>query len=111
MMKKNNHYRIGVDIAKISRFEKQISLAKKILSEKEWAIYQVHAQPATYLAGRFAGKEAFIKAYRTSPLPQLDTIEVLHEADGAPYILFENTQFPISISHDGDYCIAFVIIE
>jgi holo-[acyl-carrier protein] synthase len=109
-MTKSNPPRIGVDLAKISRFRNQPALAKKILSLKEWDLYERHAQPETYLAGRFAGKEAFIKAYRTLPLPELNTIEVLNDEDGAPFIHFQNTVYSVSLSHDGDYVVAMVII-
>jgi holo-[acyl-carrier protein] synthase len=110
MMKKNSLPRIGVDLAKISRFENQEKLAKKILSSLEFKIYQSHPQPAVYLAGRFAGKEAFIKAYRKNPLPALSTIEVLNDEDGAPSIRFKDQTYAISLSHDGEYVVAMVII-
>jgi len=73
-------------------------------------VYVTHPQRATYLAGRFAGKEAFIKAYRQPPLPELSSIEVLHRDDGSPYILFNQHRYEISLSHDGEYVIAMVII-
>lgn len=111
MKKKNKSPTIGVDIARIARFNNQAALAKKILSSKEMAVYQTHPQAPTYLAGRFAGKEAFIKAYRQQPLPELSTIEVLHREDGSPYIQFQNNTYEVSISHDGEYVIAMVIIE
>jgi holo-[acyl-carrier protein] synthase len=111
MMKKKNRPTIGVDIARIARFKDQQALAKKILSTKEMAIFLTHPQPTTYLAGRFAGKEAFIKAYRQHPLPELSTIEILHREDGSPYIQFQNSTYEVSISHDGEYVIAMVIME
>jgi phosphopantetheine--protein transferase-like protein len=110
MKKKNKGPTIGVDIARIARFKDQKALAKKILSPKEMEIYSTHPQPATYLAGRFAGKEAFIKAYRQPPLPELSSIEVLHRTDGSPYIQFQDNTYEVSISHDGEYVIAMVII-
>jgi phosphopantetheine--protein transferase-like protein len=110
IMIKSNPPRIGVDLAKISRFDHQQPLAIKILSAEEFHHYQTHAQPATYLAGRFAGKEAFIKAYQPSPLPDLPTIEVLNHPDGAPFIRYNNQIYSVSISHDGEYVVAMVII-
>jgi holo-[acyl-carrier protein] synthase len=110
MMIKNNRPRIGVDLAKISRFENKPPLAQKILSPQEYAIYLTHPQPSTYLAGRFAGKEAFIKAYRQPPLPDLQTIEVLADPEGVPYILFQGLTYEISLAHDGEYVVAMVII-
>jgi holo-[acyl-carrier protein] synthase len=110
MKKKDKRPTIGVDIARIARFNDQTTLAKKILSAKEMTIYLTHPQAATYLAGRFAGKEAFIKAYRQPPLPELSSIEVLHREDGSPYIQFDGKNYEVSISHDGEYVIAMVII-
>lgn len=109
-MMTNNSPRIGVDLAKIARFQNQALLAKKILSPLEFAVYASHPQAATYLAGRFAGKEAFIKAWHQPPLPDLATIEVLNAEDGAPFIRFQGKQYQVSLSHDGDYVIAMVII-
>jgi holo-[acyl-carrier protein] synthase len=109
-MMTNNSPRIGVDLAKISRFQNQETLAKKILSPLEYSVYSTHPQPATYLAGRFAGKEAFIKAWHQPPLPDLATIEVLNAEDGAPLIRFQGKQYQVSLSHDGEYVIAMVII-
>jgi holo-[acyl-carrier protein] synthase len=101
---------IGVDLARIARFENKLALAKKILSPAELSVYLRHPQPTTYLAGRFAGKEAFIKAYRQPPLPELSTIEVLQRADGSPYIQFQGDIYQVSLSHDGEYVIAMVIM-
>ena len=109
-MMTNNSPRIGVDLAKITRFQNQETLAKKILSPLEFAVYSSHSQPAIYLAGRFAGKEAFIKAWHQPPLPDLTTIEVLNAEDGAPFIRFQEKQYQVSLSHDGEYVIAMVII-
>ena len=96
MKKKSKGPTIGVDIAKIARFKDQKALAKKILSPKEMEIYSTHPQPTTYLAGRFAGKEAFIKAYRQPPLPELSSIEVLHRKDVLLIFNFKTTpmKFP-----------------
>lgn len=110
MMNQNKSPRIGIDLAKISRFETKLALAKKILSPIEFAHYTAHPQPAQYLAGRFAAKEAFIKAYRIPPLPDLATIAVLADDQDIPYILFQDTRYEVSISHDGEYAIAMVII-
>jgi len=102
--------RIGVDLAKISRFEGKQTLAKKILSPEEFIQYQGHPQPGQFLASRFAAKEAFIKAYRLPPMPALPTIIVGSDADGAPFIQFQKKRYALSISHDGEYAIAMVIM-
>ena len=44
----------------------------------------------------------------------MSDIQVLNREDKSPYIIIDslkNIRFNISISHDGDYAIAFAIIE
>ncbi|HOO74216.1 MAG TPA: 4'-phosphopantetheinyl transferase superfamily protein, partial [Tepiditoga sp.] len=55
---------IGCDIVKIDRINEEIS--KKILSSEELKIYlkiDSEKRKKEYLAGRFAAKEAIIKAF------------------------------------------------
>jgi holo-[acyl-carrier protein] synthase len=101
---------IGIDLAHIPRFEGKNALAKKILSPYEYDQYTHHHQPAQFLAGRFAAKEAFIKAWNQQPMPALNTIEVRIGQHGQPYVSFLNTTYDLSIAHDGHYAIATVII-
>ena len=101
---------IGVDLAFIPRFEGKDALARKILSPSELLQYKHHPCPSQFLAGRFAAKEAFIKAYNTLPYPDLSTIEVTLKEHGQPFILFQGKIYNLSIAHDGEYAIAFVVI-
>jgi holo-[acyl-carrier protein] synthase len=101
---------IGVDIAFIPRFEGKVALARKILSNTELLQYQQHPLPAQFLAGRFAAKEAFIKAYNTLPYPDLHMIEVTLKDHGQPFIFYQGKIYALSIAHDGEYAIAFVVI-
>ena len=101
---------IGVDIAFIPRFEGKEALARKILSVAELDQYLHHPLPSQFLAGRFAAKEAFIKAYNTLPYPELASIEIILKDHGQPFIAFAGQVYPLSIAHDGEYAIAFVLI-
>lgn len=84
--------------------------------------------PLLHLAGHYAAKEAMIKAldsshlYRPALLPKIDyrEIEVIHDPQGRPSFHFSGkirqlmadlqaTPF-LSISHDGDYAVAQVIL-
>ena len=61
---------IGTDIVEIGRIEAVIArsgdrLAKRVLSDNEWAIWERHQQPVRFLARRFAVKEAAAKAFGT----------------------------------------------
>ena len=54
---------IGIDIVQISRIKNPDLLAKGILTDKELEIYhQKGINKIQFLAGRYAGKEAFMKA-------------------------------------------------
>ena len=101
---------IGIDIARISRFRHKHALAKKILSADEFTLYQKHHQQAQFLAGRFAAKEAFIKAYNLLPLPDLADIAVIVLDHGKPHIAYQGKNYALSIAHDGGYAIAVVVI-
>lgn len=59
---------LGTDIVEIARIEAVISrsgerLARRVLSDNEWAIWETHQQPVRFLAKRFAVKEAAAKAF------------------------------------------------
>ena len=71
------------------------------------------AKPAHRLAGIFAAKEAVCKALSLSPGRWLDIV-IEHEASGAPQVLLlgslpQPQELSISISHDGDYAMAFAV--
>ena len=104
--------RIGNDIVQISRIKDPDRLAQKILSDKEMEIYSSRANKEEFIAGRFAAKEAFMKAFGkgfgTAPFNE---IEVLYDDAGAPFILFKGKVYPCSISHDAGIASAITIIE
>ena len=61
---------LGTDIVEIARIEAVIArsgdrLARRVLSDNEWAIWAQHQQPVRFLAKRFAVKEAAAKALGT----------------------------------------------
>jgi len=63
-------YGVGTDVVEIERIEKALDrfgerFAKRILCEPELRRFATHRQPASYLAKRFAAKEAFTKALGT----------------------------------------------
>jgi holo-[acyl-carrier protein] synthase len=108
----------GIDIVNIKRIKKSLStygekFLQKILSDKE-----IEAIPAVkkeeFIAGRFAAKEALVKASGISF--NFNSITILNDSDGKPYIdklpdKIKNKKIHLSISHDSDYAAAFVIIE
>jgi holo-[acyl-carrier protein] synthase len=63
-------YGIGTDVVEIARVEKALArwgerFAERILCEPELDRFRKHRQPVSYLAKRFAAKEAFTKALGT----------------------------------------------
>jgi len=67
------------------------------------------------LAGKFALKEAFFKASQIK-IKNWSDIVIKKHSNGKPYLVFDSNlikykSIDCSISHDGDYAIAIVIIE
>ncbi|MFA5006313.1 MAG: holo-ACP synthase [Candidatus Izemoplasmatales bacterium] len=107
---------IGVDIAAVARF-RAIDPAH-ILSPGELELYAAFGIPerrAEFLAGRFAVKEAIIKAAPTGlSIRSITAIHVGNDVNGRPYLA--SGQFPedrvwLSISHEGDYAVGLCVIE
>ena len=63
-------YGVGTDVVEIGRIEKALErwgerFAERILCAPELSRFRSHRQPVSYLAKRFAAKEAFTKALGT----------------------------------------------
>lgn len=112
----------GVDIIKIDRLKKVISnekLYNNIFTENEQKYFKLRSNSLETLAGMFAAKEAVLKSMHVGlEAYKLSDIEINHD-NYVPYLTFygeikkeieaRNLNFTLSISHDGDYAIAFVI--
>lgn len=61
-------------------------LARRVLSDNEWAIWETHQQPVRFLAKRFAVKEAAAKAFGTGIRNGLafNQFEVFNDELGKP---------------------------
>ena len=98
----------GTDIVKISRIEKSIKNPRfldSVYTEKE----REYCKNSQSLAGLFAAKEAYLKALGCGIDRRLNSIEIDHNEKGKPFISGDDS-CDLSISHDGDYAVAFVII-
>jgi len=120
---------LGTDIVEIARIEGVISrsgdrLAKRVLSDNEWAQYQAHQQPVRFLAKRFAVKEAASKAFGTGIRGGLafNQFEVYNDELGKPGLRFfqhaEEVAKKLGVAHvhvtladERHYACATVIIE
>ena len=120
---------IGVDIAETNRFEKIFArysgrIARRILTESEQLEFERRNKPASYLATRFAAKEAAAKALGTgfSEGVGYKSIEINNDKSGKPIIKFLNMasrlaeqkqveKVFVSLSDEKHYVVALVILE
>lgn len=112
----------GIDIIELNRIEvivkRNSRFIKKILTTDEEALYhqkKTDKAKLEFLAGRFAGKEAFAKAYGTGiGKISFQDISILTGVLGEPILHFKRPELfksHISISHSRTYAIAQVILE
>lgn len=100
---------VGIDIVYIPRFVGKEKIAERILSPNELEIYKTRPNKEEFLAGRFAAKEAFIKAYKDSVgRIAFHHLDIVYTKEGKPEIVYKKKRFAVSISHDGDYAVAIV---
>ncbi|RPA60417.1 holo-ACP synthase [Aerococcus agrisoli] len=113
---------LGSDIVEIDRIQKAVAnnprFARKVLTDAELSIFEAFSNDTRryeYLAGRWAAKEAFSKAYGTGISSQLHfhDIEVANDEQQKPYIKTSKVDdyVHITISHTAHYATATVIIE
>ena len=112
---------IGCDIVNLKRLNiNDEKLVSRILTKNELAVFlnkKNDKHKCEYLAGRFAGKEAFFKAYGIEhQMVSFHDIEILNDSQtGRPEIVKfpgdNKLQAKISISHSGEYVVTEVILE
>ena len=111
---------VGVDIERISRFSKakarDAGFLGKFMTAKEIDYCFSKTSPQLHIAARFAGKEATLKALSGLSIRgvSLRDIEIANDDYGAPSVSIRiedkyNIHVDISLSHSGDYAIAFAI--
>ena len=109
--------KIGIDIVNINRISNLIDkfdIEKlKFLNKDE-----IYTQSPQSVAGIFAAKEAFSKALGTGIGREFSfkDISILKDKKGKPFIKINSSKIKIkncdlSISHDGNFAIAAVIVE
>jgi holo-[acyl-carrier protein] synthase len=115
---------LGTDIIEVRRIEKAIKrtgqrFLDRIFSEQEQAYCLKHRDAPRHFAGRFAAKEAVVKALGTgfrNGVTWLD-VEILNDSSGKPYVYlseklkqeFQLHQLFLSISHSHDYATAVAV--
>ena len=120
---------IGVDIVDIARIQGMLDrygerFLRRVFTEAETAYAMSGANKAERLAGRFAVKEAVMKALGTGKTQGIlwKDIETLRASTGKPEVrLWGEAEkwakrrgggpVHVSITHDGGKAVAFVILE
>lgn len=104
---------VGIDIVDTKRISLEEKFIKRILSIKEIELLSSRFDKISFLSGRWAAKEAFLKSLRTNIKGiDLRTIEVLNDKNGSPFIIYNNKKYEnISISHEKEFAIAIAIID
>ncbi|TDL95365.1 holo-ACP synthase [Macrococcus carouselicus] len=109
---------IGTDVIEIERISRLLSdkFIRRILHPAEIECYQSFSHEArkiSFLAGRFAVKEAYAKAYGTGLGKQFRFNEIccLNDSRGKPYIEDKNYDVHVSIAHSHTVATAFVVLE
>lgn len=119
---------IGLDLVKIARVQALTErwrdrFLQRVYTDDERRISFSRALPYASLAGRFAAKEAILKALGTGWSDGISwrDIQVLNDVGGKPVATVRGrtgaliqqagiTCIHVSLSHDGDYAIAEVIL-
>jgi len=118
---------IGTDITEVKRFEKWIKnpeMLQRFFNEKEMSSAKSDSAKCQHYAARFAAKEAFSKALGTGITGfNLKDVYITNNSEGAPLLNIEgaalslmkerlgNCNAFVSLSHEKEYAIAYVILE
>lgn len=120
---------IGTDIVTISRMSDKLDnngdrFAKRLLTDSEYSEYAAKQNGASFLAKRFAAKEATVKAMGTGFAEGITWkhVAVRNNDKGAPYIELSGParekadalgvqRIHLTISDEREHAVAFVILE
>ena len=115
---------LGVDICEIARMERAISrhptLRDRVFTPEEIAYCDSKARPAESFAGRFAAREATIKALGGYRGRRWQDISVTRHPSGAPWIRLDGnakrradalgiTDVLITFTHEKTNAVAFAV--
>lgn len=117
---------IGLDIVEVARIVRDLDeygnrFRDRILGARERELYDRRADKAVFLAGRFAAKEAVIKAlgYRLTERPAYGSLEILNDGAGQPVLelpeeiraALGSVRILLSITHERTHAAAVAVIE
>ncbi len=120
---------IGIDLVDIRRMASSLDrhgdrLAQRLLTEEEFDEFRAAARPASFLAKRFAAKEAMAKALGTGFSQQLSLrhLQISNDGSGKPEMICKDRALTLlqthginavhlTISDERDNAIALVVLE
>jgi holo-[acyl-carrier protein] synthase len=117
---------IGIDVVDVPRFEATLArtpgLLDRVFAPEERVTDSGHPRTPTSLAARFAAKEAVAKALGAPQGMTWHDCQVVGDSDGRPWLRITGTvaaqaeeqgigRWHLSLSHDGDLAVAYVIAE
>ncbi|AWI07245.1 holo-ACP synthase [Clostridium drakei] len=118
---------VGIDIVEIRRIkeamEKHANFINRLFSKNEIEYFKVRNLRPEFVAGRFAAKEAVVKAMGTGFSGfEIKDIEIDRTASGKPIVVLRgkakmiaqkcgNYKIHVSISHSLDNAIAYATME
>ena len=115
---------VGVDVCDIGRMEQALgrhpTMATRVFTPEEIAYCETKARPAESYAGRFAAREAVIKALGGYMARKWQDISVARHPSGAPSIALAGNakrraemlgigDFLLSFSHERHVAVAMVV--
>ena len=109
---------IGIDIVEIDRIDKMVErwgekFLNRVFTDGELREWKLRGKRMSFIAGRFATKEAFLKA-TSSKISRWKDIEVLGVPFESPTIRFQEKdieEVQLSISHTDQLAVAVVITQ
>lgn len=118
---------LGIDVASIERLRSALDrfgerIWERVLTPGERADLSLRRDRATAIAGRFAAKEAAIKALGAPRDVSFHDLEVRRASDGAPSLVLHGPALAhgkrlgvdralVSITHDAGVAAAVVVLE
>lgn len=120
---------VGIDIVELARIREMLDrhgerFLRRVLAEGEEAYCRSQADPVPHVGGRWAAKEAAVKAFGTGFTDGIGwrDVEVVREASGQPRLRFHGraaelirdrgiTVAHVSLAHDRSVATAIVVLE
>ncbi len=109
----------GIDIIEVQRIQKAIerwgeSFLRHVFTEDEIAYANKQRFPQQHYAGRFAAKEAVLKAFGENAHINWKDIKIMNQKNGRPVCVFCEKDCSqtilVSISHTENYAVASALI-